>query len=196
MILKGNVIEQALLNIGNISDYNDTRSKTYQAAETNLKNVCKEICRDTAFRFSQTTVNLTEYVVDDIVGQNRFNIPSDFLGIGIVPKKPATISPYPMSISQIMGLREKKDFRLQGNYIYSKKEVVRFNYVRNVPLEDMPEYLEDYIIWKLAKKLALQFQQFSDHFMLAQQMEREKRTDALMSEGNGELEDYTGGNYE
>lgn len=196
MILKGNVIEQALLNLGNISDYNDTRSKTYQAAEVTLKNVCKEICRDTAFRFQQTTVNLTKYVVDDIVGQNRFNLPSDFLGIGIIPKKPSVITAYPMPIQSIAGLRTKKDFRLQGNYIYSNKEVVRFNYVRNLPLEDMPEYLESYIIWKLAKTLALQFQQYSDHYMLAQQKETEERTNALISEGNGELEDYTGGTYE
>lgn len=196
MILKGNVIEQALLNLGNISDYNDTRSRTYEVAEKTLKNVCKEICRDTAFRFSQTTVDLTEYVVDDILGENRFNLPNDFLGIGIVPKRPSVVTAYPMSIQQINSLRTKKDFRLQGNYIYSKKEIVRFNYIRNIPLEDMPEYLETYIIWKLAKQLTLQFQQYADHYTLAQQMENQERTKALSSEGNGELYDYTGGIYE
>lgn len=185
MLERGNIIEQALILVGNINEYNDNRSKTYQMATKLLDKIVDTACGNNDFNFPSTTVTLTESVLNSETGEYRYNIPVDFLGI----KKKITVNtrtPFKVeSIRDLVASSQRVSLRVEGEYIYSYNNPLILNYVRKIPLKEFPAYMEDYLIHSLAVKLAQALPAYADKLPLLKQELKEMKADVTLAEGSG-----------
>lgn len=185
MLERGYIIEQALITVGNITDYNDNRSASYQMASKLLDAIVDKTCKNNEFNFCSTTVTLTESVVSSETGEYCYNIPEDFLGI----KKSIqlnTRTPFRVeSIRELVNSSNKISLRVEGEYIYSYENPLKLNYVRKIPLSEFPPYMEDYLIKALAVRLAQALPAFADKLPLLKQELKEEKADVTLSEGSG-----------
>jgi len=184
MIEKGNVISNALTRLGNISDYNDDRSRTYQATDSILPLVLQKVCSDTSLNFSVSKVKLTQYD-KEVDGEYRFNLPVDFLGIAKRPKQRRSVSNRIIPVSMEMAFAQRETMRLQGEFIYSEKSEITLYYNKKLPLSEFPDYMFDYITWKLATEMALMYPQFTERLQYCELKATEALYDIQKAEGLG-----------
>lgn len=184
---QGTIIQQALLKVGNVNDYNDTRSKKYRACEAMMNGVIGQVCSDNSFRFNSVTVNLTYFERSTQTGEYIFNLPIDFEGIQQKPKRKKIVSKYPERLSTLMNDRATEDFRIQNEFIYSNKPTVLLNYVRRLELSEIPTYMHEYITLKLARELCLMYPEYNDRLVYIDRSMREERANVQMREGYSRL---------
>jgi len=141
---RGKIIEAALREIGEVSTYNDNRSDTYQFASTILEDILGSLAVRTDLRFNATTVKLNKDGVNEL-GQNRFNIPVDYL-------------------NKLRFVNSTGEF--EGNYIYSYDDEVYLKYCRTIALSEYPEYMYNLLVLMTALKVSESMNAFSSRVEL------------------------------
>lgn len=163
MIDKGKLIENALLRLGNISDYNDDRSRTYIACSTLIPSIIKKTCSNNSLNFAVSKVVLTTHNFDEESGEYIFNLPADFLGIAKRPIKRRIVSNRIISaLNEISYSSNSTNVRLQGEYIYSNRSKISLYYTRELPITEFPDYMFDYLVWTLATEACLMYPAFTE----------------------------------
>ncbi len=150
---RGEIIKQAFLKVGDNNAFNDNKGDKYQVADGLLDTVIKNIATETDFLFNAVTVKLTT-VGQNKLGENKFNIPIDFLNI----------------------IQGNTDFRIEGEFIYSKSSELYIQYCREISLTEIPNNMFNVIVIYLAKEISLAFNAYNNRYQfLQQQFEEEKR---------------------
>lgn len=185
ILQQGDIIQQALLKLGNVNDYNDTRSKKYRACEAMMDGVISQVCSDNSFRFQSTTVRLTSFDTSRETGEYIFNLPQDFEGLQIRAVKPKSVSQYPERLGTIKEDRERKNYRIQGEFIYGNDSVIIFNYVRRIPLTEIPTYMKEYIVLMMARELCLMYPEYNDRTVYIERRLAQEKSNVEMREGLG-----------
>lgn len=139
MLVRNTIIQTALLKLGEVSSYSDNRSEEYRIADILLDNVIKNVAVRNDFLFNSKTIQLTLRLTshggkDPITGEYVFNLPSDFAN----------------KISFI----DSVDARLEGEFAYSTEDNLKLQYCRKISLEEMPDYMFNYLVYALATEMA------------------------------------------
>ena len=150
---RGEIIKQAFFKVGDNNAFNDNKGDKYQVADGLLDMVIKNIAIETDFLFNAITVKLTTVGKNEL-GENKFNIPIDFLNI----------------------IQGNNDFRIEGEFIYSKSTDLYIQYCRKIDLTEVPENMFNIIVVYLAKEISLAFNAYNSRYpFLQQQFNEEKR---------------------
>ena len=150
---RGEIIKQAFLKVGDNNAFNDNKGDKYQVADGLLDMIIKNIAIETDFLFNAITVRLT-IVGQNELGENKFNIPIDFLNI----------------------IQGNDDFRIEDEFIYSKSSNLYIQYCRKIDLTEVPENMFNIIVIYLAKEISLAFNAYNSRYpFLQQQLNEEKR---------------------
>ncbi|WP_335978612.1 hypothetical protein [Fusobacterium polymorphum] len=150
---RGEIIKQAFLKVGDNNAFNDNKGDKYQVADGLLDMIIKNIAIETDFLFNAITVRLT-IVGQNELGENKFNIPIDFLNI----------------------IQGNDDFRIEGEFIYSKSSNLYIQYCRKIDVTEVPEHMFNIIVIYLAKEISLAFNAYNSRYpFLQQQLNEEKR---------------------
>ena len=150
---RGEIIKQAFLKVGDNNAFNDNKGDKYQVADGLLDMVIKNIAIETDFLFNAITVKLTTVGKNELE-ENKFNIPIDFLNI----------------------IQGNNDFRIEGEFIYSKSTDLYIQYCRKIDLTEVPENMFNIIVVYLAKEISLAFNAYNSRYpFLQQQFNEEKR---------------------
>lgn len=150
---RGEIIKQAFLKVGDNNAFNDNKGDKYQVADGLLDMIIKNIAIETDFLFNAITLKLTT-VGQNELGENKFNIPIDFLNI----------------------IQGNNDFRIEGEFIYSKSTDLYIQYCRKIDLTEVPELMFNIIVIYLAKEISLAFNAYNSRYpFLQQQFNEEKR---------------------
>ena len=143
---RGEIIKQAFLKVGDNNAFNDNKGDKYQVADGLLDMIIKNIAIETDFLFNAITVKLTT-VGQNELGENKFNIPIDFLNI----------------------IQGNDDFRIEGEFIYSKSSNLYIQYCIKIDLTEVPENMFDIIVIYLAKEISLAFNAYNSRYPFLQQ---------------------------
>lgn len=156
MISRDNVIQTALLKLGEVSVYSDNRSEEYKIANRLLENVINNIAARNDFLFNSKTIELTTVGKDNITDENIFNLPIDFLN----------------KISFI----DNDDARLESEYIYSTSDTVKLQYCRKINFSEFPEYLFNFMVYSLALEMSETYNSYTDRVsLLNTRLEQERQ---------------------
>lgn len=186
MLERGKIIQMALLRLGNITSYNDDRSRIYKSCEDIIENVISNVCSESSLNFQTTNVTLTEYSVE-ANGEYRYNLPIDFLSICIRPKKIRSVTGRINSPLKDMLYPRKVYTRVQGEYIYSNSNKLELHYARKISLNEFPEYLKEVLIWRLACEIALVNPAFVERLPYCEMKANEELVKVQVREGMGEI---------
>lgn len=150
---KGNIIKQAFFKLGDNSAFNDNKGDKHKVAEGLLNKIISTIATETDFLFNSITTKLTS-IGQNSLGENRFNLPIDYLNI----------------------IRGKEKFRIEGEFAYSKENELNIQYCREIPLSEFPDNMFNILIVALAKELSLAFSAYNNKYgLIKQEFEEEKR---------------------
>lgn len=144
MILRDNVIRQVLRTLGEVSVYNDNRNETYRFVADVLDDVISSVAYRTDLKFNSSTVELTRIGTNEL-GENRFNLPIDFLN----------------KIRFVDCIA-----RIEGEFVYSNEDKVFVQYCRDIDLSEYPGYMETSIMLLTALRTAESMNQFNDRVNL------------------------------
>lgn len=118
-----------------------------------MDKIISVIATEADFLFNSITTKLTS-IGQNNLGENRFNLPIDYLNI-------------------ICG---KEEFRIEGEFAYSKESELNIQYCREIPLSEYPANMFNILVLSLSKELALAFSAYNNKYMLMkQEFEEEKR---------------------
>lgn len=156
MLNKGNVIELALLKLGKNQEYNDNKSDEYIVANKLLDNVVEFLAKDTTLLFNATTIKLTKYSsYKNEFDEYIYNKPADMLNI----------------------IKIQTDAREDGEYILSKDKEVIITYCRKVDIINLPNYINDLLVYSLCVEMCLAFSSYTDRqeYFIAKQFEEKQK---------------------
>lgn len=164
MISKDDVITLAWMKLGEQSQmYNGNITDRQKVAEYLFNAVIRNIASDANFLFNSRKVTLSKNVNQtNEDGEYRYNIPVDFLN--------------KIWLSDPLA-------RFQHEFIYSNDENLQMAYCFKMPLTEFPDYLEDYLVNRLAYKLALAYETFNSKVGLVGQEAEEEKARILKMEG-------------
>lgn len=163
MLDRGNIIESAFLKLGEVGQiYSDNRTEQYEVAGKLLDNILETVALDTDFLFNATTVNLNKNInsTNDF-GEYRYNIPNDFLTI----------------------IRYSDNMKFEGEFIYSTNENLNITYCRKIAIEEYPQYMKNYLIYKLSVELCNTYSAYSDKLSTMHGYLSDERTKIMNNEG-------------
>ncbi len=163
MLDRGNIIESAFLKLGEVGQiYSDNRTEQYEVAGKLLDNILETVALDTDFLFNATTVNLNKNInsTNDF-GEYRYNIPNDFLTI----------------------IRYSDNMKFEGEFIYSTNENLNITYCRKIAIEEYPQYMKNYLIYKLSVELCNTYSAYSDKLSAMHWYLSDERTKIMNNEG-------------
>lgn len=183
---KGRIVEQALTRIGSNTYYNDNSSDVFKEASKILDQITRNICKSNDFRFPALTETLTQSGINSTTGEYKYNIPTGFLGVAQQPKLIRPVGYGIQSIKQLTNMGFSQKFRIEGEYIYSTEKPLNLSYVRNINLNEFPDYMEEYVILSLALKLAIAFPSYRDFIGLIKNELETEKINSQLCEGNGQ----------
>lgn len=157
---RGEIIKQAFLKVGDNNAFNDNKGDKYQVADGLLDMIIKNIAIETDFLFNAITLKLTT-VGQNELGENKFNIPIDFLNI----------------------IQGNNDFRIEGEFIYSKSTDLYIQYCRKIDLTEVPEHMFNIIVIYLAKEISLAFNAYNSRYLFLQQQFNEEKRKIVYQQG-------------
>ena len=163
MLDRGNIIESAFLKLGEVGQiYSDNRTEQYEVAGKLLDNILETVALDTDFLFNATTVNLNKNInsTNDF-DEYRYNIPNDFLTI----------------------IRYSDNMKFEGEFIYSTNESLNITYCRKIAIEEYPQYMKNYLIYKLSVELCNTYSAYSDKLSAMHGHLSDERTKIMNNEG-------------
>ena len=132
---KNNLIEITFLRLGkSVGKYGNNDDEDYYKAGRMLDEIIENIALETEFRFNATTVVLNKNIDETgVLGDNRFNLPVDFLNL----------------------ISCEQDIRIEGEYIYSEESSVTMIYCRKIELTEFPLYMKRFLISYLCYELSI-----------------------------------------
>lgn len=157
---KGNIIKQAFLKLGDNNAFNDNKGDKYKVADGLLDKIISTIAIEADFLFNAVTTKLTS-VGQNNLGENKFNLPIDYLNIITADKK----------------------FRIEGEFAYSKESELNIQYCRKIPLSEYPANMFDVLVLSLAKEIALAFSTYNNKYMLLKQEFEEVKRKVIYQQG-------------
>lgn len=157
---RGEIIKQAFLKVEDNNAFNDNKGDKYQVADGLLDMIIKNIAIETDFLFNAITLKLTT-VGQNELGENKFNIPIDFLNI----------------------IQGNNDFRIEGEFIYSKSTDLYIQYCRKIDLTEVPEHMFNIIVIYLAKEISLAFNAYNSRYLFLQQQFNEEKRKIVYQQG-------------
>ena len=163
MLDRGNIIESAFLKLGEVGQiYSDNRTEQYEVAGKLLDNILETVALDTDFLFNATTVNLNKNInsTNDF-DEYRYNIPNDFLTI----------------------IRYSDNMKFEGEFIYSTNESLNITYCRKIAIEEYPQYMKNYLIYKLSVELCNTYSAYSDKLSTMHGYLSDERAKIMNNEG-------------
>lgn len=163
MLDRGNIIESAFLKLGEVGQiYSDNRTEQYEVAGKLLDNILETVALDTDFLFNATTVNLNKNInsTNDF-GEYRYNIPNDFLTI----------------------IRYSDNMKFEGEFIYSTNASLNITYCRKIAIEEYPQYMKNYLIYKLSVELCNTYSAYSDKLNTMHGYLSDEKTKIMNNEG-------------
>lgn len=181
MIEKGSIVRLAFLFLGETGNYNDNRSERYSIATELLDNILNTIACDNSFLYNATTVKLTTTGKKNAIGEYEFNKPVDFLNeIMTLDFDKTRVVPNRMTPANWYG-PTRLIARQQGERYYANKSSFALIYCRKISATETPTYLEKFLIYSLAVKLAESFSSYSDKLEMAnyRMQEAEAKINAL-----------------
>lgn len=150
---KGEIVKQAFLKLGDNNAFNDNKGDKYQVANGLLDTIIKNISVETDFLFNAVTVKLTNVGRNEL-GENKFNLPIDFLNI----------------------IQSNTKYRIEGEFIYSDVNELYIQYCRKIDLSEIPDNMFNIIVTYLAREMSLAFSAYNNRYQfLQQQFDEEKR---------------------
>ncbi len=163
MLDRGNMIESAFLKLGEVGQiYSDNRTEQYEVAGKLLDNILETVALDTDFLFNATTVNLNKNInSSNDFGEYRYNIPNDFLTI----------------------IRYSDNMKFEGEFIYSTNDSLNITYCRKIAIEEYPQYMKNYLIYKLSVELCNTYSAYSDKLSAMHWYLSDERTKIMNNEG-------------
>ena len=163
MLDRGNIIESAFLKLGEVGQiYSDNRTEQYEVAGKLLDNILETVALDTDFLFNATTVNLNKNInSSNDFGEYRYNIPNDFLTL----------------------VRYSDNMKFEGEFIYSTNESLNITYCRKIAIEEYPQYMKNYLIYKLSVELCNTYSAYSDKLSAMHGYLSDERTKIMNNEG-------------
>ncbi len=152
MIEKNRIINLAFLKLGEQNQlYNINITDRTKIADTLFDDIINEIAIDTNFTFNARTIKLTLNLTDkNYRGEYRYNKPTDYLNRIWISDKNA---------------------RIENEFIYSNQENLEMCYCFKMSLSDYPNYIQPYIVIKLAIRLA---EAFDTYYSKIPRLESEK----------------------
>ncbi len=164
MISKDTIISLAWLKIGEQNQlYNVNMTERQKIADMLLANIFKNVATDTTFLFNAKTVRLNQNLEGkNFRGENRFNRPVDFLSKVWTSDRTA---------------------RVENEFIYSKDEELDMMYCAQISVTEFPDYLEPYLIARLAVSLCEAYDTFRDKLQYVHQQMIEERNKLVVNEG-------------
>lgn len=143
MIEKNKIINLAFLKLGEQNQlYNINITDRMKIADTLFEDIIEEIATDTNFTFNARTINLTLNLKEkNSRGEYRYNKPIDYLNRIWISDKMA---------------------RIENEFIYSIQDKLEMCYCYKMNLSDYPLYIKQYIVNKLAIRLAEAFDTYYD----------------------------------
>ena len=144
MLDKNNLIELAYLRLGkSIGTYGNNDDEDYYKATRALDEIIANVAVESEFRFNATTVVLNKNIDETgVLGDNRFNLPNDFLNV----------------------IRCEQDYRIEGEYVYSTDSEVIMMYCRKIDISEFPLYMKKYLVASLCCELSVIFGQYLDKY--------------------------------
>lgn len=153
MLSRDNVIQTALLKLGEVEVYNNNKSDIYKIANKLLDNVLDTVATKNDFLFNSSTVTLTKYG-ETVDGEFIYNKPIDFLN----------------KITFLKG-----EGRIENEFIYSNSEDLQLRYCKKISFYEVANYMQDYLIYALATELAETYTQYTDRLeVLNTRLEQER----------------------
>lgn len=137
MIVRGEIIKNVFLKLGENTVYNDNKSELYKNCEIILDNVIDNIAYSTAFLFNAITVELNN--VGEIDGEFKFNLPIDYLNV----------------------IRANTEYRLENEFIYSENQKIKIQYCRKIDLSEFPNNLFNLLVAMTAREMALAYNTYN-----------------------------------
>lgn len=137
MIVRGEVIKNVFLKLGENTVYNDNKSDMYRACETILDTVIANIAYSTAFLFNAITVNLNN--VAKVDREYKYNLPIDYLNV----------------------IRASEDYRIENEFIYSESSKIKIQYCRKIDLTEFPDNLFNLLVAMTAREMALAYNSYN-----------------------------------
>lgn len=138
MIEKNKIINLAFLKLGEQNQlYNINITDRMKIADTLFEDIINEIAIDTNFTFNARTIKLTLNLTEkNYKDEYRYNKPTDYLNRIWISDNKA---------------------RIENEFIYSTQENLEMCYCFKMSLFDYPNYIQPYIVTKLAIRLAEAF---------------------------------------
>lgn len=172
MLDRGNIIELTFLKLGEVGNlYSDNRTEQYKIAETLFKNILETVATDTDFLFNATTVKLDKNINGkNDFDENRYNAPNDFLSL----------------------VRYNDSMKFEGEFFYSKNDELNVTYCRKIALEEYPDYMKNYLIYKLAVELCGAYSAYQDKLNYMQENLNSEKIKISNNEGLV-ISDFLGG---
>ena len=146
MLSKDDLIEIAYLKLGkSIGKYGNNDDEDYYKATRALDEIINNIAVESEFRFNAVMTTLSKNADSKgLLGDNRFNLPKDFLN----------------------AITSEQDYRIEGEYVYSDEESVTMMYCRKIELSEFPLYMKKYLVASLCSELAIIFNQYIDKYTI------------------------------
>lgn len=143
MIKKGNVIANALLMLGEVRNYNNNNYEMYNIAMQMLSTILEDVGANPSFRANSLETALT--LSKQEKGKYYYNIPIDMLCV----------------IRAYDDYNQEAEYELVGEYIISYCKNLKIIYCRAMPIEDYPNYYNEYLSLCLAEKLSEAYEQYN-----------------------------------
>lgn len=160
MIEKGNVIKTTFRKLGKIDLYNDNKSDEYIVASSAFDDIIDNVAKETAFLFNSTTVKLTSYGKNDL-GENKFNLPIDYLNI----------------------IRASEKYRLEGEFLYSPSQEIFIQYCREIEPSEIPNNIFDYIVACLCVEMCLSFNAYQNRLGYFEDIKNKEKFKIIVQQG-------------
>lgn len=146
MLSKDDLIEIAYLRLGkSIGKYGNNDDEDIYKAARALDEIINNIAVESEFRFNAVTTILNKNADDKgVLGDNRFNLPNDFLNV----------------------ITSEQDYRIEGEYVYSSEDSVTMMYCRKIELSEFPQYMKKYLVASLCSELTIIFDQYINKYAI------------------------------
>ena len=160
---KNNLIEIAYLRLGkSTGKYGNNDDEDYYKAGRMLDEIIENIALETEFRFNATTVVLNKNIDETgVLGDNRFNLPVDFLNL----------------------ISCEQDIRLEGEYVYSEENTVTMIYCRKIDITEFPLYMKRFLISYLCYELSIIYGGYLDKTALFKREMIQEKTRIINIQG-------------
>lgn len=149
MLNKGSIISRILTKLGNTRSYNDDKSAEYKVCANLYEVEIKQMKLNKRFLFNATTIYLTYADRNrNSNGEFKYNLPNNFL-----------------NIVSVAGTG-----RQEGAFFFSPDQNLQITYCKDIPNNDIPDYMENYLVGKVGFEMSMAYSQYQAKAPIFQQI--------------------------